>query len=165
MIFEKLIKSDKYTTHIYEAYSLVQQLHFDVACVSLIGTFSIIISLISTGELFGGVYPHPDVPDIGHQPVQRGVYYSAIVDFYAFDIKIKQKDGSEFFLDFDVASKIFSTCKFFYAVPVVTGNLEECFAYKIDEAHSTIPGLLGTYFFQLENSTWNYFLFYFVIKY
>lgn len=65
------------------------------------------------GELFGGIYPHPDAKDIGAQPIQRGVYvflcfgaraesevfslryYCPYIEFYAFDIELNYSDHAE----------------------------------------------------------------------
>ena len=39
------------------------------------------------GELFGGQYPHPDVPAVsGVQAIQTGVWYCPDVAFFAFDL-------------------------------------------------------------------------------
>ena len=45
-------------------------------------------SVVLFGELFGGMYPHPDVEkDNRVHRVQSGVFYSPHIEFYAFDIK------------------------------------------------------------------------------
>jgi Rnl2 family RNA ligase len=103
------------------------------------------------GELFGGVYPHPEVDDLGYQHVQKGVYYTPDIDFYAFDIQIvRQGEGEEegeggkvkSWLNYRRAMDIFARCGLFYAKPLVEGTLEECFDFEI-RANSTIPTLLG----------------------
>ncbi len=94
------------------------------------------------GELFGGVYPHPDVPDRGHQPVQKGVYYSPEIDFLAFDIQIVKHDGQKQWLNYHLALKLFKTCELFHAEPLKEGTLSECFAFGIN-INSTIPERLG----------------------
>jgi Rnl2 family RNA ligase len=113
------------------------------------------------GELFGGVYPHPEVEDLGHQPVQKGVFYTPDLDFYAFDIQVvrpaatatataRDDDGEgegeggvvKSWLDYDRATKLFAASGLFYARPLVEGTLAECFAYDI-RINSTLPGLLG----------------------
>jgi Rnl2 family RNA ligase len=108
------------------------------------------------GELFGGVYPHPEVQDLGHQPVQKGVYYTPDLDFYAFDIQLVRPavgDGGDgggagggqvvkSWLDFDRALELFVACGLFHARPLVEGTLAECFAFDI-RVNSTVPALLG----------------------
>jgi hypothetical protein len=110
------------------------------------------------GELFGGVYPHPEVKDegtfctwkvnnsIGHQPVQKGVYYCPTVEFYAFDINVTPKNKGPtdqlIWANYNDAVKIFKSCDFFYAIPVAEGSIEDCLAFDIN-TNSTIPKLLG----------------------
>lgn len=49
------------------------------------------------GELFGGAYPHPDVPAIpGLQPVQTGIWYSPRVELALFDILVEREDEARF---------------------------------------------------------------------
>lgn len=46
------------------------------------------------GELFGGHYPHPDVPlEAGAQAVQTGIWYSPKIRFILFDIMIERGEG------------------------------------------------------------------------
>lgn len=98
------------------------------------------------GELFGGVYPHPEVQDLGLQPVQKGVYYTPDLDFYAFDIQLVRPGGGQVvvksWLDFDRALELFAACGLFHARPLVEGTLAECFAFDI-RVNSTVPALLG----------------------
>lgn len=45
------------------------------------------------GELFGGHYPHPDVPLLpGAAPVQTGIWYSPDIRFAFFDITIERRE-------------------------------------------------------------------------
>ena len=44
------------------------------------------------GELFGGEYPHRDIPAIPQvQAVQTGIYYSPKIEYCGFDIAIEEK--------------------------------------------------------------------------
>lgn len=53
-------------------------------------------SVIVYGEIFGGAYPHPDVPrDNKATKVQKGVYYTPANSWMAFDISYTVKDKSE----------------------------------------------------------------------
>ncbi|CAF1642752.1 unnamed protein product, partial [Adineta ricciae] len=41
------------------------------------------------GEIFGGAYPHPDVPKVPHvTAVQTGIWYCPDIEFCAFDLAI-----------------------------------------------------------------------------
>lgn len=97
------------------------------------------------GELFGGEYPHPDVPAVaGMQAVQTGVYYSPKVEYYAFDIAIQGNNGSskQIYLDYNVMRSLFHQASLIYAEPLFIGKLEQAFDYNI-EFESTIPKILG----------------------
>lgn len=99
------------------------------------------------GELFGGVYPHAEVEDRGHQPIQKGVYYTPDIDFCAFDVQLVcgAAEGScrpSSWLNYRAAMALFAECGLFYARPLVEGTLAECFAFDI-RINSTIPQLLG----------------------
>jgi Rnl2 family RNA ligase len=62
------------------------------------------------GELFGGDYPHPEVPEIPYvQAVQTGIYYSPKIEYCAFDIAVEENgnSNSRAYQDYDKALKIF----------------------------------------------------------
>lgn len=87
------------------------------------------------GELFGGGYPHPDVPkDDTAILVQRGIYYCTQNDFYAFDILI----DNEKYLDVETANIYFDKFDFLYAKTLFQGNLKNCLAYS-NSFKTTIP--------------------------
>lgn len=94
------------------------------------------------GELFGGDYPHPDVPAIRNMvPVQKGVYYCPGHDFYGFDIYVV--NGNEgFFLPVEETDALFEKHGFFYAKTLFTGTLDECLAYQ-NAFITHIPEWLG----------------------
>jgi Rnl2 family RNA ligase len=95
------------------------------------------------GELFGGIYPHDDVKDTGHQPVQKGVYYCPWIDFYAFDIMIHDTVKKDpYWMNYTHAMKCFESANMFYAKPLREGNLNDCFSFNI-KINSSIPKLLG----------------------
>ncbi len=84
------------------------------------------------GELFGGEYPHPEVerlPDSA--PVQRGVYYSPEVRFYAFDLVV-EAEGGAYYLDIFEANALFEAQGFLYAEPLHTGDLRSLLAEPND---------------------------------
>ncbi len=48
------------------------------------------------GELFGGHYPHPDVPAVpGMTPVQTGIWYAPELHWSPFDILVARSDDDE----------------------------------------------------------------------
>ena len=106
------------------------------------------------GELFGGEYPHPNVPKIvchfqtiihnyqsELQAVQTGIYYCPSLEFYAFDVAIQTKGAERDYLDYDAAIALFKEAKLFYAEPLFTGSYEECLEFPI-KFKTTIPGKL-----------------------
>merc|ERR1740121_1703043 len=95
------------------------------------------------GELFGGSYPHPDVPaEPGLLPVQVGVWYSPNLQFMAFDVAVETARDGRSFLDFGRAKELCEGCGFLFAQPLCTGTLSECLEYPF-EFETTLPALLG----------------------
>jgi Rnl2 family RNA ligase len=95
------------------------------------------------GELFGGIYPHPDVPDLGLLHCQKGVYYTPDIEFYAFDIYVKfMGEANGFWLNYRKAMQLFAKHNFFYARPLFEGPLQECLKFDIT-INSSVPALLG----------------------
>lgn len=87
------------------------------------------------GELFGGGYPHPDIPkDDKAQLVQHGIYYCPTNEFYVFDIMIDNKK----YLDTVTANVLFEKHKFVYAKTLFTGSLSDCLTYS-NTFKTTIP--------------------------
>lgn len=87
------------------------------------------------GEIFGGGYPHPDIPkDDTAILVQRGIYYCPHNDFYAFDILI----DNDRYLDVETVNAYFEKFGFVYARTLLKDNLENCLAYS-NEFKTTIP--------------------------
>lgn len=87
--------------------------------------------VIFFGELFGGSYPHPDVPrNTKCSQVQKGVYYTPNHEFKLFDICITFKDGEYRYLS---GYDFINTCKTFGLphVPVLDANisLEKALSY------------------------------------
>lgn len=87
------------------------------------------------GELFGGGYPHPEVPkDERAKLVQRGIYYAPSNDFYGFDILVDGKN----FLDTETANSLFVKNGFIHARTLFTGSLSACLAQS-NTFKTTIP--------------------------
>lgn len=98
------------------------------------------------GELFGGIYPHPDVEKNDKvQAVQTGIYYSPNIEFAAFDIafdtKTSQNQPREF-LDFEQAMTLMDRSRLFYVVPLFVGKYEQAIDYS-PAFESTISRRLG----------------------
>lgn len=86
------------------------------------------------GEIFGGLYPHSDVPKNNSATrVQKGVYYSPDNDFYAFDLKV---NGS--FVNYKLFEEFMEASGFFYAKPLFVGDMKSCVAYP-NEFQTKIP--------------------------
>jgi Rnl2 family RNA ligase len=97
------------------------------------------------GELFGGHYPHPDVPpDLTVQPIQTGIAYAPSIEFCAFDLAIEDESQNQqkTYLAYDAAIKLFEQVGLLYARPLLIGSFQEALNFPLGFA-STIPKLLG----------------------
>lgn len=84
------------------------------------------------GELFGGAYPHPDVPAVpGAQPVQTGVWYTPDVRFCAFDLAVEGADGSRRYLDFEAALGVWRAAGLFCAEPLRLCGYADALAFPL----------------------------------
>jgi len=100
-----LLLKQEVTPSVQKAFSLVKEMIPDTEEVVLYG------------ELFGGLYPHPDIPrNPQFVHVQKGVYYSPRLHFYLFDIFVK---GS--FMDFDDFLKVAQASGLIYSKPIKRG--------------------------------------------
>ncbi len=94
--------------------------------------------IVVHGEIFGGVYPHPDVPiNSKVSKVQKGVYYSPDINFAAFDLRI---DG--FLVDYHSMAAYCTASGIGYLEPLFIGSFEDCLKYN-NEFQTTIPAQLG----------------------
>lgn len=90
------------------------------------------------GELFGGVYKHPEVPEVKEAvKIQPGIYYAPFNEFYAFDILVDDQ-----YLNVDEANKIFEEVGLFYAKSLFQGKFEDALKYPT-KFESNIPKWLG----------------------
>lgn len=90
------------------------------------------------GEIFGGVYNHPDVEPNKHATkVQKEIHYTPNNEFYGFDIK---QNG--LLMDYDVAQALFDKFGILNGKILFKGTLEECLEYP-NEYQTTIPRELG----------------------
>ncbi len=94
--------------------------------------------IIVYGELFGGLYPHPEVERLSNvQKVQKGVFYSHDIHFYCFDIMV---NGT--FLPMDLVEALCEDCDIMYAKILFEGTFDECSKYS-NEFQTKIPEWLG----------------------
>ena len=111
--------------------SLFEQLSLDVPADKF----------ILYGELFGGQYPHPDVPaHPGIAAIQTGVYYAPGVYFCAFDLAFEAGE-KKYYLDYGTAIRSFENFGIFYARALFAGKLNEALDFDL-RIPSTIPVLL-----------------------
>lgn len=95
------------------------------------------------GELFGGAYPHPDVPPVpGVQAVQTGVHYSPRIEFCAFDLAWEDARGERHYLDYDVLLKLCEAEGVLAARPLFVGSYEDALEYPTG-FDSHVPGWFG----------------------
>ena len=96
------------------------------------------------GELFGGKYPHDDVPPAPNvHAIQTGVYYAPNIQFCAFDIAIETNESNEkYYLDYQTAVGLFDKHGVFYAKPLLIGKFSEATGFNT-RINSTVPALLG----------------------
>jgi len=97
------------------------------------------------GEIFGGAYPHPEVPAVPHvQPVQTGVYYAPGIAFCAFDLAWEYDSSTRprTYADYEPALQIFAQAGLFHATPLLVGSYAEALNYSLGFA-TTIPRRLN----------------------
>lgn len=96
------------------------------------------------GELFGGAYPHPDVPpDPLCQPIQTGIYYAPGIEFCAFDLAVQQPGGtSRRYLPYDLLREVCQGAGLLVAEPLLISSYTKALDYPLG-FDSTIPRLLG----------------------
>jgi len=100
-------------------------------------------NIIVYGELFGGSYPHPDIPHNSKTvSIQKGVFYSPDIHFWVFDIQVVLDNGDEFFLDYDTVVRICEALSVSHCKILFRGSMKECLEYNNDD-ETTIPGIMG----------------------
>ena len=94
------------------------------------------------GELFGGSYPHEDVPVVaGLEAVQTGIHYCPDLEFCVFDLAW-DIEGNFSFFSFEKTIEVCQKHELFHAVPLFCGTFQECLDYEIG-FDSTVPQALG----------------------
>ncbi len=105
----------------------------------IVERFEDISQIAVYGELFGGLYPNPEVkkkPDADR--LQKGIYYSPDNEFYVFDILI---NGNQY-LNTDIVNELFEAAGFIYAKTLFRGSLKKCLKYP-NKFQSQISQWLG----------------------
>ena len=93
------------------------------------------------GELFGGHYPHPDIPEVpGTAAVQTGVYYCPDIQFCAFDVAIFT--SHHHYLDDPIARAHLDAVEILNTQPLFVGTFDDAIAYP-SEMTTTLPTQLG----------------------
>jgi len=96
------------------------------------------LEVILCGELFGGHYPHKDVPACNDsKKVQDGVFYIPHNDFYAFDCKVNGR-----YMNVNIFEELMAECGFLYAKSLYVGSFESCMLYDT-KFNSTIPKIFN----------------------
>jgi len=84
--------------------------------------------IIVYGELFGGSYPEFQSK---YKPIQRGIYYSPELHFYAFDIYVVE-EKLKYYLDFEKSLDIFKSSGILYAEPMaIFDDLNSAINYPV----------------------------------
>jgi len=100
-----------------------------ISCVKqLYSRFKNIDYIAVFGELYGGIYPHPDVPAFPNaKKVQKGVYYCPHNDFMVYDIKVDDQ-----FIDFIDMQMYCEQVGLRFVRAEFVGKFKECLEYKND---------------------------------
>lgn len=103
-----------------------------------------LVAIAVYGEVYGGWYPHADVPAAkpSRRPVQRGVWYSPQVRIVAFDVRLETSDATAAggtsnktaFLPFDAASAACTAVGIPFIAVAKAGPLDEVCEWAV--AHS-----------------------------
>lgn len=117
----------QYAASALQAFQQVKALYPDTKTIAIFG------------EIFGGAYPHTDVPSVaGALRCQKHIYYSPGNDFCAFDILRNTTQ----FLDYDTTEHIFKDSHFLYAPALARGDLNTMLAYD-SVFLTTLPERMG----------------------
>lgn len=99
-------------------------------------------TLLVYGEIFGGAYPHPDVPAVaGVEPVQTGIWYAPGVHWRAFDLATEGPAGRRY-VSYERACELWDHREIPYVRPLLIGREAEAMAHPVEFA-TTIPAELG----------------------
>ncbi len=100
-------------------------------------------TIIIYGELFGGLYPHPDVPVCECiEAIQTGIYYSPDILFCAFDIAFENAPDQKTYLSYAQSLTYFDHFGILCAKPLKTAKLTDLLNMDL-RIQSRIPFELG----------------------
>jgi Rnl2 family RNA ligase len=94
------------------------------------------------GELFGGGYPHPEVPALPATLVQTGVYYTPRVEFCIFDVAYQTENEAVTYLAYPDMQRHCKASVLLYSFALWVGKWQDAWKYDI-HFQSTLPALLG----------------------
>ncbi|MBU52928.1 MAG: RNA ligase [Deltaproteobacteria bacterium] len=95
------------------------------------------------GELFGGDYPHPEVPSNENvQAIQTGVYYAPDIHFCAFDLAYTDADATKQYVDFDTFAEQLDHVGIMRTQALFEGKWADALSFDVTFT-STIPSRLG----------------------
>lgn len=90
-------------------------------------------SLTIWGELYGGSYPHPDVPkDNNSKKVQKGIFYNPSNDLLIFDIMITDEDNKDSYLTSDAVIELIGKTKLETVPELARGTFDEMIKFQND---------------------------------
>ncbi|CAG8440449.1 3450_t:CDS:2 [Ambispora gerdemannii] len=96
------------------------------------------VKIIVYGELFGGLYRHPEVKPVkGVSVIQHGIEYCPNHEFMAFDVF----DGANL-VGFNTMTEVLEDAGIPFLKPLARGSFEQVYNYDPNFV-TTIPGLLG----------------------
>lgn len=122
---------EKYKEKVFSVFKTLKERYPDLQCISIFG------------ELFGGMYPHPDIKKQNNlNLIQKGIYYTPGHEFYSFDIYLTFEHDKPNYLSLEETNNIFKQFGFFYAKTLFEGTLEECLQHS-NQFESTIATDLG----------------------
>ena len=102
-----------------------------------------VVQISIYGELFGGEYPHPEVPSNPNvQAIQTGIYYSPNIEYCIFDIGTLDDSGDRQYLDFNLLKAYCKQVKLLYTEPLFIGKYNKAISYKLG-FKTKIPQKLG----------------------
>ena len=95
------------------------------------------------GELFGGSYPHPDVPaDPRVEAIQTGVYYSPTIQYAVFDLATLSISVQRRYLAYEEVRRCAQESDLFVLPPLYVGAYSKAISYPLG-FESKIPLCLG----------------------
>lgn len=112
----------------WEAFEFVKSTHPDVIEISFFG------------ELFGGSYPHPELEARDFTPVQSGIYYSPVIEFFIFDILLRT-EKENYFLSYNELSEVCKQFNLPYTEALMIGKFSDALNFPF-EFESKVPSSL-----------------------